>query len=134
MSLSLYFSMKGEIGVKRAGYWLAVFGFVFMVMVSGNVAKAQDSDFDLKELVSAEVQGQIIIRNYTGSDAELTDGKSFFYIPADGGAIIPCQPDAEYNFSLNIETDGGNYFNEFDSRCGKKFTICEDRNDGGTEI
>ncbi len=99
-----------------------------------NRAEAGGTDMNLRELVSAEIQGQIVIRNYTGFTAELTDGKSFFDIPADGGAIIPCQPDAEYNFSLNIETDEGNYFNEFDSRCGKKFAICEDRNDGGTEI
>jgi hypothetical protein len=100
-----------------------------------NWAETKETDINLRELVLADVHGsQIIIRNYTNFDAELTDGKALFNIPADGGAIIPCQSDAEYNFSLNIETDTGNYFHEFDSRCGKKFAICEDQNDGGTEL
>ncbi|QTA91243.1 Uncharacterized protein dnm_073070 [Desulfonema magnum] len=104
------------------------------LQVVENRAESAGTDINIRELVSAEMHDQIVIRNYTGFDAELTDGKSFFDIPADGGAIIYCESDAEYNFSLSIETDEGTYFNEFDSHCGKKFAICEDWNDGGTEI
>lgn len=117
-----------------------IIGLMTVLMLSalyleaGENRAGETGSIKLRELVSAEMQGQIVIRNYTDFDAELTDGKNFFDIPADGGAIIPCEPDTEYNFSLSIETDGETCFSDFDSHCGKKFAICEDQNDGGTEI
>lgn len=113
-------------------YFLSVGCLVF---TSLNI-QADEKNFSLEQLVSEEVSDdQIIIRNYSSSDAELTGSDiSDLSIPPNGGAIIPCLPEAEYNFLLDIETDSGNYFYEFDSYCGSKFVIYEDRDTDGIEI
>jgi len=101
----------------------------------GNRAEAGTGYVNLKKLVSADSHGgQIVIRNYTESYAELTDGNTCFDIPADGGVVIPCQPGAEYGFSLHIETDAGYYIHEFDSYCGNKFVIQESWESGEIKI
>lgn len=91
-----------------------------------NRSEAGATYVDLKKLDTTETQAHhIAIRNYTEFDAELTDGETRFAIPADGGVVIPCEPDAEYGFSLHIETEAGYNFHEFDAYCGNKFVIHE---------